>query len=168
MATITTKERVPYRIWDKVNSKWNELKFKTSANSVDAEDGDTLETKVGAIKGITTSTNVTTTGFAADASVVSELNTNLSDAIKIITASKTITISEKSHVTCDFSGSIPDGYVCIASCAFWGGTDYGYITRIENLSNYTSFRLASDSTSSLSFTVTAVFTCIKNVLVASN
>lgn len=82
MAEIVTKERVSYRIWDKVNSKWNELKFKTNANSVDANDGDNMETKVGAIKGITTSTDVTEEGYAADATTVAALNSNLNKILE--------------------------------------------------------------------------------------
>lgn len=40
-------------------------------------DNDTAETKVGAIKGITTSTDVTEEGYAADATTVAALNSNL-------------------------------------------------------------------------------------------
>ena len=77
MAEIISKERVPYRIWDKVNSVWNELKFKTNAKSVDAEDGETLETKVGAINGISSSTTATASDVAASIGYVNEINNNL-------------------------------------------------------------------------------------------
>lgn len=77
MANIVQKDRKAYRVWDKTNNEWNELNLKTTATSVDASDGDTLQTKVGAIKGVTTSTSVTTTGYAADATVVKELSNSL-------------------------------------------------------------------------------------------
>ena len=72
------KNRKIYRICsDAANKVWDRINFLTSATSVDAEDGDNLEIKVGAIKGITTSTSVTEEGYAADAKTVSELNDSL-------------------------------------------------------------------------------------------
>ena len=75
MATESIKSRKYYRINN--GTSWDRMHFVTDANSVDANDGDTLETKIGAFKGVTTSTNVTQTGFAADATVVSNLNNSL-------------------------------------------------------------------------------------------
>ena len=46
-----------YRVFN--GTDWDRMHFVTDANSVDANDGDNMETKVGAIKGITTSTEVT-------------------------------------------------------------------------------------------------------------
>ena len=72
------KQRKIYRICtDAVNKVWDKIYFLTNATSVDAEDGDNLETKVGAIKGITASTSVTETGYAADATAVAALNESL-------------------------------------------------------------------------------------------
>lgn len=74
----TLKERKIYRILTNSASKaWDKIAFWTTAKSVDAADGNNLETKVGAIKGITTSTNTTTTGYAADATVIKNLNDSL-------------------------------------------------------------------------------------------
>lgn len=71
----TLKERKIYRILTNASSKaWDKIAFWTTAKSVDAADGNNLETKVGAIKGITTSTSTTTTGYAADATVIKTLN----------------------------------------------------------------------------------------------
>ncbi len=53
---------------------WNRLSFWTYSSDVEFEDGETAEDKVGDIHGITTSTSVTATGYAADASVVSSLH----------------------------------------------------------------------------------------------
>lgn len=55
----------------KLLSRW------TSSNTVEFEDGKTAQTKVGAIKGITTSTSATETGYAADATTVAALNQSL-------------------------------------------------------------------------------------------
>lgn len=56
----------------KLLSRW------TSSNTVEFNDGKTAQTKVGAIKGITTSTSATETGYAADATTVAALNQSLS------------------------------------------------------------------------------------------
>lgn len=77
MAEIVKKERAPYRIWDKINNRWNELMFKTSARSVDADDGKTLENKVGAIDGITSDINGDSDNIAASIKCVNELNNSL-------------------------------------------------------------------------------------------
>lgn len=59
----------------KLLSRW------TSSNTVEFNDGKTAQTKVGAIKGITTSTSATETGYAADATTVAALNQSL-DSLK--------------------------------------------------------------------------------------
>lgn len=65
----------------KLLSRW------TSSNTVEFNDGKTAQTKVGAIKGITTSTSATETGYAADATTVAALNQSLGNL-----ANGTITI----------------------------------------------------------------------------
>ena len=55
------------------NFVWNQLSFWTAASDVEFEDGVDAETKLGAIQGITTSTSITSTGYAADASVTTAL-----------------------------------------------------------------------------------------------
>jgi hypothetical protein len=78
MASENIKQRKIYRICsDAANKIWDRIYFLTNAASVDANDGLDMETKVGAVKGITTSTNVTEKGYAADATVVKELNDSL-------------------------------------------------------------------------------------------
>ena len=62
----------------KLESNW------TSGNTVELDDGNTVQNNVGAIKGITTSTSVTEEGYAADATTVAALNNSL-DTIKIKT-----------------------------------------------------------------------------------
>ena len=76
------KSRKYYRVHN--GTDWDRMHFVTDANSVDANDGDTMETKVGAFKGITTSTNVTEEGYAADATTVAALNSSLGNVVSDI------------------------------------------------------------------------------------
>lgn len=52
---------------------WNQISYWTAASDVEFTDGVDAETKLGAIQGITTSTAITATGYAADASVTTAL-----------------------------------------------------------------------------------------------
>lgn len=65
----------------KTTDGWKWYSFITKAKDIlfgDGEDANNnLETNLGSFKGITTSTNVTETGYAADATVVSDLNRSL-------------------------------------------------------------------------------------------
>lgn len=63
-----------YRIWSTADKLWHRISFWTHANDVEFNDGKTAQTKVGAIKGITTSTNTNETGYAADATTITTLN----------------------------------------------------------------------------------------------
>lgn len=75
MAQENIKSRKYYRVHN--GETWDRMHFVTDANSVDSNDGYTMENKVGAIKGITTSTDVTEEGYAADATVVAALSDSL-------------------------------------------------------------------------------------------
>lgn len=67
-----------YRILtDAASRLWDRISFWTASTDVEMADGHTLEANLGAIKGITTSTNVSTTGYAADARTVSTINSNM-------------------------------------------------------------------------------------------
>ena len=67
------------RLVDVATNKWRRYSFWNKAKDTECEDGTDVETKVGAIKGITTSTNVSETGYAADAKTVSEINQSLTN-----------------------------------------------------------------------------------------
>ena len=69
------KKVIPY--FKNADGNYEQLSYKTSSQTVDFDDGKTAETKLGAIKGITTSTSVTEAGYAADAKTVSEINQSL-------------------------------------------------------------------------------------------
>ncbi len=70
---------------------------KTIASAVCFGDGtddtNTVEAKLGAIKGITTSTSVTETGYAADATVINQLNSNLQDCFQSVSNGKALVAS---------------------------------------------------------------------------
>ena len=72
------------RLIDVATNKWRRYSFWNKAKDTECEDGTDVETKVGAIKGITTSTNVSETGYAADAKTVSELNQSLTEKINAL------------------------------------------------------------------------------------
>lgn len=69
------------RLIDIATNKWRRYSFWNKAKDTECEDGTDVETKVGAIKGITTSTNVSETGYAADAKTVSEINQSLTNKL---------------------------------------------------------------------------------------
>ena len=64
-----------YRVFN--GESWDRMHFVTDANSVLTNDGKTVEEKIGAIKGVTTSTDVTEEGYAADATTVKALSESL-------------------------------------------------------------------------------------------
>lgn len=68
-----------YRIWSAADKLWHRISFWTHANDVEFNDGKTAQTKVGAIKGITTSTNTHETGYAADATTITTLNQSVTE-----------------------------------------------------------------------------------------
>lgn len=72
---------------------WNRLSFWTHSSDVEFEDGETAQEKVGNIHGITTSTSVTATGYAADASVVSALNKKVSQYVSATLAAGATTLT---------------------------------------------------------------------------
>ncbi len=75
MSTINQVDRKAYRILTDATKKiWSQINFLTNAKSVDCEDGQTVESKIGAMKGITTSATVTQPGYAADATLIKTLN----------------------------------------------------------------------------------------------
>lgn len=74
-----------YRIWSAADKLWHRISFWTHANDVEFNDGKTAQTKVGAIKGITTSTNTAETGYAADATTVTTLNQSVTTLNQSVT-----------------------------------------------------------------------------------
>lgn len=76
MASTVVKDRKEYRIWNVVDKVWHRLNFLTNANSVDAADGKNLQTKVGAIDGITSDVNGESDRIAASIKCVNRLKNN--------------------------------------------------------------------------------------------
>lgn len=99
---------------DKVAKLWQRISFWTKASDVEFNDGNTAETKVGAIKGITTDLNTTETGYAADMTALAQLNSEIdknSKSIKIETiTSNSVTITPNRSAVFNISLTIPEGY----------------------------------------------------------
>lgn len=93
------------RLIDIATNKWRRYSFWNKAKDTECEDGTDVETKVGAIKGITTSTNVSETGYAADAKTVSEINQSLTE----LSSAEGITNSEQSNIATFDTSSWDDG-----------------------------------------------------------
>lgn len=86
---------------DKATKLWQKISFWTKASDVEFNDGNTAETKVGAITGITSSLNSTSNSMALSASAGKAIN----DSLKIITSTlaagaTSITISDQ-QITAD-------------------------------------------------------------------
>lgn len=62
---------------DVANKLWQKISFWTKASDVEFDDGENAETKLGAIKGITADLNTTETGYAADVTALSQINTKV-------------------------------------------------------------------------------------------
>ena len=65
------------RAIDAVNKKFETYSFWSKASDTEFDDGGNAETKVGAIKGITSDLNTTTTGYAADMTALAKVNSSL-------------------------------------------------------------------------------------------
>lgn len=76
---------------DKVAKLWQRISFWTKASDVEFNDGNTAETKVGAIKGITTDLNTTETGYAADMTALTQLYSEIIGVLNSWKASLHIT-----------------------------------------------------------------------------
>lgn len=62
---------------DEINKIWKRYSLWNKASDTECEDGQTVEEKVGTIKGITTDENVTESGYAADMIALNELRAQL-------------------------------------------------------------------------------------------
>lgn len=96
--TIVTGRK--YKIRD--GGIWKILSFFTKASDVECEDGNTVESKIGSIKGITTSTTQTEIGYATDSTttkkqqdLIDAINTALSYTIEIDDTAKTINFIDR-------------------------------------------------------------------------
>ena len=65
------------KLLDEATKLWQRISFWTKATDVEFDDGQTAESKMGAIKGITTDLNVTETGYAADATMLTQLYSDI-------------------------------------------------------------------------------------------
>lgn len=92
MATEVIVKKKAYRILiDEINRVWNKIAFWTTADSVDANDGKNLQTKVGAIDGITSDINGESDRIAASIKCVNRLNNSLGGFTPVIDSTGKIT-----------------------------------------------------------------------------
>ena len=136
--TIVTN-RYFRRCTDAANKVWQRISFWHKASDCEFDDGSTAQTKVGAIKGITTSTSVTETGYAADMTTVKglqtqidELNSNLGASFFVVAAQTNA--SEAISITASMAAP-KSGYYKIESCN--GTWDQIYMDVQLNTNTYT-------------------------------
>lgn len=72
------------RCIDPETKQWERLSFWSKASDTECEDGMTVESKIGNIKGITTQTDITETGYAADATTVSQCFQSVSEGKRLV------------------------------------------------------------------------------------
>lgn len=77
MAANEVVKNSAYRVWSELENVWKKYALWTTAKQVECTDGQSVEDKIGGIKGITTSTNVNEEGYVADAKAVSELSKDI-------------------------------------------------------------------------------------------
>lgn len=155
--TIVTN-RYFRRCTDAANKVWQRISFWHKASDCEFDDGSTAQTKVGAIKGITTSTSVTETGYAADMTTVKglqtqidELNSNLK-SLKIVqfetggngdykTANIIFDVSDFSKLHIGAIGGIGSG-----NFAVYGGSGINIVNGItqSTLTNSATLETISD------------------------
>ena len=70
------------KLLDEATKLWQRISFWTKATDVEFDDGQTAESKMGAIKGITTDLNVTETGYAADATMLTQLYSEILRSVR--------------------------------------------------------------------------------------
>lgn len=124
-----------YRVWDNVNSIWKRLSFWTKSEDVEMGDGNSAETNLGAIKGITSSLSSTSANYALSASAgkslqdsVNTLNTNLSkigNCYVSTTENTSIGNGTTPSIGAGVTISENGNYLLIADAAF-SPNSYGY------------------------------------------
>ena len=111
MATENLKERKIYRVLTNVSTKaWDKIAFWTTAKSVDAADGKDLQTKVGAINGITSDVSGTATDVAASIKVVNTLNKSLVSNVYVGSDGKLRVTKGGADTVLNFSKSFSSSY----------------------------------------------------------
>ena len=183
------KSRKYYRVHN--GESWDRMHFVTDANSVDANDGDTMETKVGAFKGITTSTNVTEEGYAADATTVAALNDSLGGLSfgvdsegnygyykydEPVGADTLVPFKGLANIVDNGSYTIPEGTTKLLCIAFGGSGEGGYPTSIKkpsgdivvNVESISSYHTTSGYKNILSYSIGGVVPVLYAWIVETN
>ena len=128
------------RCTDAANKVWQRISFWHKASDCEFDDNKNAQTKVGAIKGITTSTSVTETGYAADMTTVKNLQTQIDELNSNLNSSKTYSVTIPWVFKASFDARAEGGYYIIGSAAvngkfFYNKRNVG--TKIEASGNMT-------------------------------
>ncbi len=147
-----------YRVKQKDGS-WKKKSFLHKAKDLLFGDGNDLtnnaENNLGAIKGLTKSTNVTEEGYAVDATALAEINSKINAKFK-----KIYSLTEAGTFTVDVK-TITDNYANLTGENFILANSYTRITGITggNLNNSVSppsFNMSYDSTNGI-LTINSIF-----------
>lgn len=91
----------------------------TSAQTVECSDGDTVEDKIGALKGITADLTTAETGYAADITAVGKVNTDLTQSIADVNQSIADINASFSQARADLITALASKGVTVAeNCTF--------------------------------------------------
>ena len=111
---------------DASNRVWSRISFWTKGSDVEMNDGNSAETNLGAIKGLTASTNVGTTGYAADMTAVKSINDNFVSNIYVNqTDGKLHKVQGGADTALNFSS------INIDNLIFIGGTPINHLTPVD-------------------------------------
>ena len=118
-----------YKRYIKTNDGYKLCSQWTSSNTVQMDDGNTLQTNLGAINGITDSLTATSSNIAASAAAVKTLNDNLDNYLPLSGGTITGCISGKGGGVFAYDGNVYlkcDGYDGWLSTIIHYKTDIGY------------------------------------------
>ncbi len=135
----------------------------TSAQTVECADGTTVEDKIGGLKGISTDLETTEAGYAADMTVVGQLNRDIAECFQSVSDGKSLiaaAITDKGistaadatfNIIADNIANISTGYVTATASMSWWGEQIGSFAR-RNFTSYSSTNSGIISTSSTAIT----------------
>lgn len=135
------------RLIDIATNKWRRYSFWNKAKDTECEDGTDVETKVGAIKGITTSTNVSETGYAADAKTVSEINQSLTNINTYVGKDKKLHFVDSSGADTVLPfNSYDDGRIQGRNDVIGSPNSYGLYTKAQYDANKVTYKSGNYNT----------------------
>lgn len=163
MATENIVTGRKYRILsDAVNQIWDKISFWSKASDTEANDGNTLEYKVGAINGITDALDSEDSSIAASSVAVKTLNDSLQwKLVQAVTGSTAITLPASfsellvivgHNVSKNYAFNVPFVYLTDDAKTFTGGSSLKlesitYLNQVEFECSKTTCTLTKSRTS---------------------